>query len=53
MSEMNVHQKKKLILQQINFLWHNPGLSESQRQEVLELLERVEATLLSALQKDD
>lgn len=53
MSDLNVHQKKKALLQRINFLWHNPGLSESQRTEALELLEKVEEVLLSALKKDD
>jgi hypothetical protein len=49
---VNVHQKKKELLAEINFLWHYPKASDSERLEVLKLLETAKQILLRTLDKD-
>lgn len=48
MGELNVHQQKKEILKEINFLWHSPKVSPETQARVLELLREAEALLRSS-----
>jgi len=49
MTERNVHQQKKDLIQEINFLWHSPKLSDSERTRVLELLAQAREVLRLSL----
>lgn len=47
MVEKNVHQIKKDLLKEINFLWHAPTVDQAAREEAIRLLGQVKDLLKS------
>jgi hypothetical protein len=41
MSELNLHQQKAKLLKQLNYLWHNPELTQEQRELALKALQEL------------
>jgi len=41
MSELNLHQMKSKLIKQFNYLWHNPELTQEQRELALKALQEL------------
>lgn len=39
--QKNVHQRRAELVKELNFLWHSPALSDTDRESVLEELVRL------------